>query len=97
MKVFYRSELTAPSLDVASPSTRKPTLVIQDWLAHGLIAATNIQGFEPVNAEDFKLVHVPAFVDGVLSLRHHNGYENVAPGIVALHHRFITVRRTVCH
>lgn len=82
MKVFYRPELTAPSLDVASPSARKPALVIQDWLAHGLIAATDIQGFEPVNAEDFKLVHEPAFVDGVLSLRHPNGFENVDPVIV---------------
>lgn len=44
MKVFYRPELTAPSLDVASPSARKPALVNQDWLAHGLTQLPTSRG-----------------------------------------------------
>ena len=83
MKVFYRPELTAPSLDTASPSARKPALVIHDWLAHRLITPTDIESFEPVSADDFKRVHASGFVDGILDLRRPNGYENVDPALVA--------------
>lgn len=83
MKVFYVPELTESNPDVASPSARKPALVVHDWLQHGLVSETDLLSFAPVTPDDFKLVHEPAFVDGVLNLRHPNGFENIDAALAA--------------
>ena len=70
ISVFYRVEQVAPVL--SAPGARKPRLVVDDWLAHGL--PIGISSFEPARREDLVLAHAPAFVDGVLACRVPNGF-----------------------
>jgi len=77
MKIFYRSEQVASNTAAYSPSAFKPQLVMQDWQAHGLISAKDIESFEPVSRADFKRVHNPQMVDDVLDLKRRNGFRNV--------------------
>ncbi len=76
MKVFYRPEQTARNAGAYSPSAGKPALVVQDWLARGLIRDTDVLGFEPVSRADLQRAHDSEFVDGVLDLRIANGFGN---------------------
>ena len=76
MKVFFREEQSARNANAYSPSAHKPTLVIADWLRHGLISPEDIMSFEPVTRDDLVLAHEPNFVDGVLSCAEPNGFGN---------------------
>lgn len=76
MKVFYRPEQVASNTATFSPSAYKPKLVVEDWLAHGLIQPEDIQSFEPVSRDDLKRVHDPQMVDDVLDLKRRNGFRN---------------------
>lgn len=83
MKVFYRPEQVASNHAAYSPSAYKPKLVIDDWLARGLILPQNIHSFEPVCRADFKLVHNPQMVDDVLDMKRCNGFRNYDPEVAA--------------
>ena len=76
MKVFYRPEQTARNAGTFSPSAGKPALVVQDWLARGLIQDSDVLSFEPVRRADLQRAHNSEFVDGVLDLRIANGFGN---------------------
>ena len=83
MKVFYRQEQVASNQAAYSPSAYKPKLVIDDWLARGIIQAHHIESFEPVSRADFKRVHNPQMVDDVLDLKRRNGFRNQDPEVAA--------------
>jgi acetoin utilization deacetylase AcuC-like enzyme len=76
MKVFYRPEQNAINQGACSPSASKPALVVQDWLARGIITAQDILRFEPVTTADLKRAHDAGYVDGVLGLEMANGFGN---------------------
>lgn len=76
MKVFYRPEQVAGNTAAYSPSAYKPRQVVDDWLARGLIGASDIESFEPVSRADLKRVHDPQMVDDVLGLKRRNGFGN---------------------
>jgi len=76
MKIFYRAEQTAPNSGTFSPSASKPALVVQDWLARGLIREADVISFAPASAADIKRAHDSRFVDDVLELRIANGFGN---------------------
>ena len=83
MKIFYRPEQVASNTAAYSPSASKPRLVVEDWLALGLIGAQDIQSFEPVSRADFKRVHNPQMVDDVLDLKRRNGFRNCDAEVAA--------------
>ena len=83
MKVFYRPEQVASNTAAYSPSAYKPKLVVEDWLAQGLIDAQDIESFEPVSRADFKRVHNPQMVDDVLDLKRRNGFRNCDAEVAA--------------
>ena len=76
MKVFYRPEQTARNAGAFSPSAGKPALVVQDWLARGLVQDSDVLSFEPVSRADLQRAHDGEFVNGVLDLRIANGFGN---------------------
>lgn len=83
MKVFYRPEQVASNTAAYSPSAYKPKLVVNDWLAHGLIDEQDIESFEPVRRADLKRVHNPQTVHDVLDLKRRNGFRNFDPEVAA--------------
>lgn len=83
MKIFYRPEQVAGNTAAYSPSAYKPKLVVEDWLAQGLIDTNDIESFEPVSRADFKRVHNPQMVDDVLDLKRRNGFRNFDPEVAA--------------
>lgn len=83
MKIFYRPEQVASNTAAYSPSAFKPRLVMEDWLALGLIDVQDIESFEPVSRADFKRVHHPQMVDDVLDLKRRNGFRNCDAEVAA--------------
>lgn len=83
MKVFYRPEQVASNQAAYSPSAYKPKLVIEDWIARGVVLPQDIQSFDPVSRTDFKRVHYPPMVDDVLDLKRPNGFRNRDPEVAA--------------
>jgi acetoin utilization deacetylase AcuC-like enzyme len=81
MKVFYRPEQFARTTSY-SPSAHKPRLVVEDWLADGLI---NIEvcGFDPVTERQLALAHSPEYVRGVLAGEVENGFGNTDRAVAA--------------
>ena len=57
-----------------SPSARKPALVLESWKGLGILFAE--QSFKPIEVDDFVLAHDREYVEGVLSCRLENGYDN---------------------
>ena len=74
MNVFFRPEMVAQT-DSYSPSSHKPLLVVEDWLADPLIDV-EITGFEPATYSQLCTAHEPDFVAGVLDCRYENGFGN---------------------
>ena len=62
MKVFYRPEMVAKTNSL-SPSSYKPKLVVEDWLADPLIDV-EICDFPPATKAQICLAHDPDFVGG---------------------------------
>lgn len=83
MRVFYRPEQVASNQAAYSPSAYKPKLLIDDWLARGIILPHDIRNFEPISRADFKRVHNPQMVDDVLDLKRRNGFRNHDPEVAA--------------
>ena len=71
LRVFFSDKLVA-AFATDSPSPRKPGLVVQDWIAHGL--PVEIVAPDPVTEEDFALAHDPVHVREILSLQKDNGF-----------------------
>jgi acetoin utilization deacetylase AcuC-like enzyme len=73
MKVFYTPKMVADS-ESFSPSAAKPKLAVEPWLAHGF----NIDIVEPspVTPEQLYRAHKPDYVNGVLTCRIPNGFDN---------------------
>lgn len=62
-----------------SPSAGKPARVVGSWQRLGL--PIEIIEFEPVTANELKLVHCPVYVDQVLSYEIKNGFGNKLPEV----------------
>ncbi|WP_262965901.1 arginase family protein [Methylobacter psychrophilus] len=73
MKVFYTLKMVADS-ESFLPSSSKPILVVESWLAHGFTIDTVEPS--PVTAEQLYRAHKPDYVDGVLTYRIPNGFYN---------------------
>lgn len=80
MKIFYREEQSAVGTNYYSPSPRKPSLVLESWkkLEH----QPEIVGFDPVTRDQFKQIHDPGYVDGVLDGKLNNGFGDRDPKII---------------
>lgn len=108
LKVFYSPSQSVQNNASFSPSAGKPELVVADWLARR--QPFELVPFDPVTRDDFKLVHDPAYVDGVLDLTKRNGFSNtssevakalpwvagsmVAAGLEAFKNKTITISPT---
>ena len=69
MKVFNRPEQVASNQAAYSLSVFKPKLVIDDWIARGIIQPQDIYSFDPAGRADLKRAHNPQMVDAVGALR----------------------------
>lgn len=76
MKVFHRPEQAATNPDSFSPSARKPTLVVEDWLRRGIVTPEDVKSFPPATMVDFERAHDRDFVRGVFDLEIENGFDN---------------------
>ena len=81
MKVFYRPEQVAPTTSF-SPSSLKPRLVVEDWLAIPELKV-EVCGFDPVSTGQLSLAHDPKYVRGVLDGEIANGFGNTDALIAA--------------
>jgi len=81
--VFYTPKMVA-NFSSFSPSAGKPARVIGAW--QRLDLPIEIIDFEPVSADQFKLVHNPGYVDRVLSCEVNNGFKNKLPEVAASLH-----------
>lgn len=81
MVVFYDERQNVRSNESFSPSAQKPAQVAKSWRDLGL--ATSFVSFKPSTRDDIKLVHDPAYVDGVLDCREYNGFGNKSPEVAA--------------
>jgi len=69
--VYYSpKQVSCP--DSSSPSPRKPTLVVADWIAQGL--PIRIVEPLPTSREQIALAHAPEYVDGILNCELMNGF-----------------------
>ncbi len=57
-----------------SPSARKPALALESWKGLGILFTE--QSFTPLDVDEFVLAHDREYVEGVLSCRLENGYDN---------------------
>jgi len=78
--VFYCDEMVADTPSF-SPSAGKPRAAVRDWLQHQL----PIEVRRPVAASraQLELAHDPSYVEGVLSGRILNGFDNADPAVNA--------------
>ena len=81
--VFYTPKMVA-NFRSFSPSAGKPARVVGAWQRLGL--PIEIIDFEPVSADQFKMVHNPGYVDRVLSCQVNNGFKNKLPEVAASLH-----------
>ena len=73
MPVFY-SPLMVAQTESFSPSAAKPAAAVESW--RKLRIPLSVIAPEPVTQEDIARVHLPEFVDAVLSCRAANGFGN---------------------
>lgn len=73
LAVFYSENVDAV-FSIDSPSPRKPSLVVADWLQAGL--SIRVVPPEPASTEDFYLAHRKSFVDEVFAFERDNGFFN---------------------
>lgn len=78
--VFFSTKMCA-SIQSTSPSAGKPALVVESWKKLGI--PLEFHEPDPVSIDELKAVHNPDFVDGVLSCRLENGFENKSPEVAA--------------
>lgn len=78
MHVYYTPKLLGPPQQ-HSPSAHKPKHVVESWL--GIAPRLTIVEPTPATRKQFALAHDPHFVDGVLSGRIRNGFDNTSPEV----------------
>lgn len=73
LNVFYSDSVNA-HFTTDSPSPRKPSLVVEDWINNKL----NIRVVppNPISKADFYLAHQKSFVDELFALQRDNGFFN---------------------
>lgn len=77
MPVYYRPEMSATNSKSFSPSASKPKLAVEDWLADPFISERiEVHSFEPATIDDLCLAHSREYVEGVMSLKDKNGFDN---------------------
>lgn len=74
ISVFYDPRQSVSHNRSLSPSAQKPAEVVAQWqlMKHPI----TIMPFSPMTSEDLKLVHEPAYVDGILNCELQNGFGN---------------------
>jgi len=82
--VFYRPEQSCDDAIRVSPSAGKPALVMADWMSDASISNhIEVKSFEPTSIEALYATHSKAYVDGVLSCHHPNGFGTRSQNIAA--------------
>lgn len=76
--VFYNPKQTARTKSL-SPSSRKPALVVNDWLKRDLYI--KVEDFSPAHPHDISLAHDPHYVAGILAGKLENGFRNKSKAI----------------
>ena len=74
MRVFYDNRQTVDGMFSFSPSARKPALALESWKSLGILFTE--QSFTPLDVDEFVMAHDREYVEGVLSCRLKNGYDN---------------------
>jgi acetoin utilization deacetylase AcuC-like enzyme len=64
--VFYRSEMSASTNGLLTPSS-KPRRTVEGWIKNGIITQADIRSFDPVTVDDLYTAHDREYVDGVMS------------------------------
>lgn len=79
IKVFYNEKQYVENTESFSPSAKKPKLLLETIKENEKQLYSNLEieeNFNPLNVEDFYLVHNKQHVDEILSLKKENGFEN---------------------
>jgi len=71
MKVFYNAKQQVEER-TSSPSSGKPRLVVEDWLAHNL--SIEIVNFEALTPAEISIAHDPKYVHQILNQKRTNGF-----------------------
>ena len=79
--VFYSPNQTAPHNISFSPSAQKPARVVQAWIDTGI--PLSIVAPDPATIDELARAHNRAYVEGVLTGRVENGFENTLPEVNA--------------
>lgn len=80
MHIVYDERMVATTKSY-SPSSRKPALVMQDWLQHWPEIRGFIRAPKPATAAQLCRAHDPYYVDGVLNCELQNGFNNTDPDV----------------
>ncbi len=78
LPVFFSDAMVAMPQSY-SPSAAKPAQVVQHWSALGL--PITVHAPTPVTVDELCRAHDRAYVEGVLSLEHPNGFGDRSPGV----------------
>lgn len=79
MIVFYDHRQSVPGNGFSSPSAGKPAQVLESWKRLGISFCE--QSFAPLTVDEIALAHDREYVEGVLSCKLMNGYDNQSPEI----------------
>jgi acetoin utilization deacetylase AcuC-like enzyme len=80
MHIVYDERMVATTKSY-SPSSRKPALVMQDWLQHHPKLPRIVSAPRPATVAQLHRAHDPDYVDGVLNCQLQNGFNNTDPDV----------------
>lgn len=80
MRIVYDERMVATTKSY-SPSSRKPALVVQDWLQRWPEVRKLIFAPKPATVAQLHRAHDPVYVDGVLNCELQNGFNNKDPDV----------------
>lgn len=80
MHIVYDERMVATTKSY-SPSSRKPALVMQDWLHRWPELRSFISAPKPATVAQLHRSHDPDYVDGVLNCQIENGFNNTDPDV----------------
>lgn len=81
MIVFFDARQAVPGLEAYSPSSSKPTAVLESWKDSGL--HVDVRSFDPTSEHDLTLAHDPEHVHSILVGSKANGFGNRDPRVAA--------------
>ena len=83
MPIVFYSQKQQVEEKQSSPSPGKPRLVLEDWLARGLISKAQIVSPTPLTPAEISIAHDPKYVHQVLTCQISNGFGSKSEEVAA--------------